>query len=103
MKNKKLKAFLVSYSYAKTKEQFKQGHGHIRNILVCARIQEEAVEKLEKHLFVNLGYESETITILAVQRMRKTSDNAYYFTQEYYNKQNYFIEHFDLIKKEGKQ
>lgn len=81
---KKIKAFLVSFSY---KEAHSKGDEvQIRNIAIVAYDNKEAHDifvkwLLKKHIF-------NRVNNVVVQRLRKTRKNKHMFTKQFYNKQN---------------
>lgn len=101
MKQTKLKAFLISYAYAENVYLFLQGRSEVKNVVIIERFEEKAVKKLMKHLTLNMKYKEEGINIISIQRLRKTNKNAYFFTQEFYNKQEIIIQYaFEKYLKE---
>lgn len=98
MKQPKLKAFLLSYSYAEYDYLFRQGKGEVKNLVIIARFDKEAVKKLMEHLTINLQYKEENIHVFSIQKLRKTKKNAHWFTQEYYDKQEYVLKNYEERK-----
>lgn len=102
MKQQKLRAYLITISYAEHDYIFKKGQGRLRNFVIIARFDKEAVNKLMEHLTLNMQYKEENLHVISIQKLRKTKKNAHFFTQEYYDKQEYIIKHFEEYLKERK-
>lgn len=98
--NKKLYAFLVTFSYQKQTRTNHEGQGFIKNIAIVAHTDEEARAKVVYHYCNNLGYSEDALTFVAIQKLKKNKVNEYYYSYDYYTKQEAFIN--DFKRKEDK-
>ena len=86
-KEKKLKAFMVSYCYHEAHSEGNESV--IRNITIVAYDKKEAGDIFIEWLLHKGLYER--VDGVVVQKLHKTKANKSFFTQEYYEKQNMFV------------
>lgn len=81
MKKQKLNAYLISFIL----------NEQVRNVVVVAYFDKEAIHKLKYHYNNNLNKD---VKIISCQRLNKTKKNAYYYKNEFYEKQEEFISNY---------
>lgn len=90
---KKLKAFIVSFSYHEAHSE--SNDVLVRSVVLVAYDKEEAGTLFVTWVKAKGFYER--VDGVVVQKLQKTRKNKHFFTEDFYNRQNNFIEDLKVL------